>query len=131
MKWFYVFWFFFCSGWGYLMSRSPYSITPNPILMILVGILLCGLLVFFSLIACRTSPEKARLKIELKPYDLPLGIFQITFVTAILTSFWGVVFGCLLPACDLRLPLKNLIGFLVGWFVVVLTCRVYRSIFQR
>ena len=120
MKRFYVFWFFFSAGWGYLVSQPFPGVEPKALLQVAGG-LLAGALTMFMLLcveAWRTRPHKLpRPSIDLKPWQMPTGVMLFVLVTFLFAGFWGIVFGLSLSGSDFREPafiMLTSIGGLVG-----------------
>jgi hypothetical protein len=119
MKRFYVFWFFFSAGWGYLLSQ-PFPGAQHQVAEILLAFPL-GALTAAMLLAIevwRARPGKLPApRIELKPWHMPTGGMQFVFITFAFSSLWGLLFGILIAAGDVRQPLFFLmmsVGGLLG-----------------
>ena len=119
MKRFYVFWFFFSAGWGFLLSRSLGD-TPREVAEILLAFPLGALTsaMLLAIEAWRARPGKLPApRIELKPWHMPTGVMQFVLVTFAFASLWGLLFGMLLAGSDVRQPLFFLlmsVGGLAG-----------------
>lgn len=98
MKRFYVFWFFFSAGWGYLMSE-PFLDTPNPRTLVMVlASFPAGAITFLLLLSVelwRLGPTKklSPPSLALKPWHLPFGLATFVVLTVLFSSVWGVVFA--------------------------------------
>jgi hypothetical protein len=120
MKRFYVFWFFFSAGWGYLMSQPSATAEPKAATHILAALPLGALTaaLLLAIEAWRARPGKLPApSIELRPWHMPTGVMQFVFVTFMFSGFWGVIFGAILTSSDFREPLFFLmmsVGGLVG-----------------
>jgi hypothetical protein len=108
MKRFYVFWFFFSAGWGYLMSQPFPGFEPKTIAHIAAALPIGALMAFLLLgiEAWRARPGKLQApRLDLKPWEMPTGLTQFVFATFMFSGFWGVVFGAVLASSDFREPL--------------------------
>ena len=120
MKRFYVFWFFFSAGWGYLMSQPFAGAEPRTATHILAALLLGALTaaLLLAIEAWRARPGKLPApRIDLKPWHMPTGGMQFVLVTFMFSGFWGLIFGLTLEAADFKEPLFYLamsIGGLLG-----------------
>jgi hypothetical protein len=130
MRFFYPFWFFFCGGWGYLLSRFPHEegmSWGSVFATFPVAIASLAILTFFGLRKNSVPVQSARLSIDLKPWQQPLGILQFVTATFLFSSVWGIglsVFSqganVLYPSQFLALAAGGLLGALAG-------CHAYRS----
>lgn len=112
MRRFYVFWFFFSAGWGYLMSQRFPGVEPKTTAQIAGGLPAGALTIFLllSLEAWRTRPQKLLPpSVDLKPWQMPMGVTLFVLLTFLFSSFWGVLFGLLLSGSDFREPLFMLL----------------------
>jgi hypothetical protein len=130
MRRFYLLWAPFCSIWGYLFATFPTStverMTGKVAGLFLVCTLTFGLLIFGALLLSSAPPASARLHIDLKPWDEPLGVFQFVFVTFMLVGLWSLALSFALPSArnDLGQFILALSG---GGFVgALLASAVYR-----
>jgi hypothetical protein len=103
MRRFYLLWFPFCSIWGYLFATFPTSIVEkstggSTVGLFLVCALAFGLLIFAVLLFSSATPQSARLHVDLKPWDEPLGVFQFVFVTLIFVGLWSILLSFVLPS---------------------------------
>jgi hypothetical protein len=117
MKRFYVGWFFFSAGWGYLMAQPFADVPPRPAadipLAFLSGAITAALLLGIE--AWRARPGKLPApRIELKPWHMPTGLMQFVFVTFTFSGLWGVLLGTLLTTGDVKEPLFVLMMSLGG-----------------
>lgn len=130
MRAFYVFWFFFCAGWGYLMSTFPHhdgDSLLNAFLTLVLAIFFGGVGTFLVLRSKAISAAHASLNIDLKPWQQPLGMIQFGSITFIFSAIWGIGFFMLPQASNILFPLRMLFlaaGFLFGAWAA---CRVYRG----
>ena len=132
MKRFYVFWFFFSAGWGYLMAQSFSGVAPRAATEILLAFPLGALsaALLLAIEAWRARPGKLPApRIELKPWHMPTGVMQFVFVTFAFSSVWGLVLGALLTAGDIRQSLFFLMMSLGGLAGVLAVYRVLPSRF--
>lgn len=129
MRIFYVFWFLFCGGWGWLMAMFP--VQPgdsiySSLLAFPLAVVFLGGLVSFELYRRKFRPENACLNINLKPWEQPLGVLQFVLLTFLFSSTWGLGFSVSQSATPF-VPLQALgmsVGGLTGAWAA---CRVYRS----
>jgi hypothetical protein len=108
MKRFYVFWFFFSAGWGYLMSQPFSGVETKTAAHILLALPLGALTaaMLLAVEAWRMRPGKLPApNIELRPWHMPTGVMQFVFVTFMFSGAWGVFFGAILASSDFREPL--------------------------
>ena len=99
----------------------------NVIVTFPVAIFFLGLLAFFALRTTSVPAERARLSIDLKPWQRPLGILQFVTVTFIFSAIWGIGFSASSQNANVYYPLRVLAlatGGLLGTWVA---CRVYRA----
>ena len=98
MKRFYVLWFFFCAGWGYLMAEPlPEGFAPRSISMALATAPVAAV-TFFALLAFelwRHGPNHKlpRPSISLKPWQMPLGPAIFVPITFLFSGMWAVMFA--------------------------------------
>lgn len=93
MRWFYAFWFFFCSGWGYLLATFAESDGPSlgqlfasfPVAL-LTFVVLFGV----SLYRLPLGRRVQRPSLDLKPWNQPTGFLLFLALTFVFSSFWGV-----------------------------------------
>lgn len=123
MKRFYRFWFFFCVGWGYLMSQplaGPETIDALHTTHVLAALPLSALNValLLALEVWRARPAKLPApNIELRPWNMPTGVMQFVLITFVFSGAWGLLFGIALGSNDFRVSLFFLmmgIGGLAG-----------------
>lgn len=123
MKRFYRFWFFFCVGWGYLMSQplsGPETIDALHMTHVLAALPLSALNValLLALEVLRARPAKLPTpNIELRPWNMPTGVMQFVLITFVFSGAWGLLFGIALGSNDFRVSLLFLmmsIGGLAG-----------------
>ncbi len=123
MKRFYKFWFFFCVGWGYLMSQPLADAETKAALHmthVLAALPLSALNValLLAIEVWRARPAKLPApNIELRPWNMPTGVMQFVLITFFFSGAWGLLFGIALGSNDFRVPLFFLmmsIGGLAG-----------------
>jgi hypothetical protein len=130
MRAFYVFWFFFCAGWGYLLLTFPHhegDSLLNVLLTLVLAVLFGGIGTFFVLRSKSVSAANVGLNIDRKPWQLPLGMIQFVTITFVFSAIWGVGLSMLLPGTNVLYPLRILslaVGGLLGAWAA---CRVYGS----
>ena len=130
MRIFYVFWFFFCAGWGFLLSSFPPDERDSVARVLLafpVFLVIFGLLAFVALRSASLPASSARLSLGLRPWQKPLGVFAFVQITALFTSLWGIGFSLLFHHRSALQSLEVLalsLGVLAG---ASFACRVYRS----
>ena len=132
MRRFYVFWFFFSAGWGYLMSQPFPGFEPKMATHI-AGALPIGALTAFLLLgleAWRARPGKLQApRLDLKPWQVPMGLMQFVFATFMFSGFWGVVFGTVFESSDFREPLFFFLMSVGGLGGIIGVHRVFQSRF--
>lgn len=98
MKRFYLFWFFFAAGWGYLMSE-PFPNAPQArTLAMSFASLPVGAITFFLLFSIelwRLGPNAKlpRPSLSLKPWNVRMGLPIFVLMTFLFSSVWGTVFA--------------------------------------
>ncbi|EYC52782.1 hypothetical protein AZ34_03890 [Hylemonella gracilis str. Niagara R] len=121
MRIFYMFWFFFCSGWGYLVATFPaeaapplsQSLVPFPVAM--------AMAMAFTWWESRgiKSRKLPAPSLRLKPWDLPIGLMVFIGLTFTFTGIWGVAlaigFGLSSPTQALYFLALGL-GFAIGCY---------------
>jgi hypothetical protein len=129
MRRFYLLWFPFCSIWGYLLATFPVNIVEkttggSAVGLFLVCALTFGLLIFAVLLFSSATPQSARLHVDLKPWDEPLGVFQFVFVTFVFMGLWSTPLALLLPSARadlgqfiLAMSTGGLVGGLLASFL--------------
>jgi hypothetical protein len=131
MRIFYTVWFFFCAGWGHLLSKFPHQEGDTFALAFLafpIAIFTMGLMAFFGLRSKSVPAEGARLSVDLKPWHQPLGILQFVCITFVFSAMWGIGLsmwsqgGNVIYAGQVLAMASG--GLLGTWGA----CRVYRSI---
>ena len=134
MRRFYPFWFPFCALWGYLIAKFPPDVAelsftlPGAFRVFFVCCVVFGALLVAVLLLTSATPDSARLHVDLKPWDEPLGVFQFVFVTLIFAGFWGIVLAYVVPSGRSTIGLFMLSmsgGGLVG---TLLASHVYRRL---
>ena len=123
MKRFYVFWFFFSAGWGYLMAEAfPAAIAPRSLAMALaslpVGALTFFLLLSFELWRLGSSRKAPRPSLALKPWNMPFGGAIFVLMTFLFASSWGVLFAVIRDNGHISEPLHYL-SLSVGGLIAV------------
>jgi hypothetical protein len=133
MRIFYLFWFFFCGVWGYLL---PLAATENEksILETLMSFPLAligfGLMAFFAMKSAKINSSEAHIRLDIKPWKRPLGTFVFVPISFVFISVWGIGFSVFLHKKGLLGTIGVLAlasGVLFGtWFA----CRVYRNKYE-
>ena len=126
MNKFYIFWFFFCAGWGYLASQPlgdiAFSISQAP------ATFLSGAISFFILFAFEIiragKTKRHRPSLALKPWEsYPVGLVTFILITFFFSSIWGFIFALVVngvittPIIMLSMVLGISFG---GWCVLFL-----------
>lgn len=93
MHLFYIFWFFFCAGWGYGLATFPAYAAPSPAVMLLT--FPSAVLGFFVLFAyeLRRLPDgklAAPPSLSLKPWNRPTGLEMFVSLTFTFSALWGI-----------------------------------------
>ena len=97
----------------------------NALVTFAAAILFGGIGTFFVLRSKSTSAANARLNIDLKPWQQPLGIIQFVTITFIFSAIWGIGLAMLPQGTNVLYPLRMLclaVGGLLGAWAA---CRVY------
>ena len=130
MKRFYIFWFFFCAGWGYLFAQMPSAIA-SPVAQV-PATFAVGAISVFVLIAIeiwRAGPSRSlsQPSLSLKPWNQPVGLMLFVLLTFLFSSIWGLGISVFSPSGTLLAPLYTfslasggLVGLLGGHRVFVL-----------
>lgn len=131
MKRFYVFWFFFCAGWGYLMAGFSPPENYNPIIMV-VGSFVVGALMFFLFTAIEfwRVPNGRKIigpSLKLKPWSLPFGIPVFVLITFLFSSIWGLPFAILISSMSVSHPAQFLSLSTGGLLGIYLSTHVFSS----
>lgn len=115
MNRFYVFWFFFCAGWGYLMAQPiPNATVPQSLGLALASFPISAV-TFFLILAIdvwRSRPRKlTRPSFALKPWNMPAGGALFVLVTFAFAGVWGILVAAIL---DQAIVVQALQFFLLG-----------------
>jgi hypothetical protein len=99
MRIFYIFWFFFCASWGYLLpfatANNEKSIVDS-VSVFPLALTVFGSMAFWTMISAKIQHEDARISLDIKPWERPLGIFVFVPVSFIFVSIWGMGFSIFL-----------------------------------
>jgi hypothetical protein len=134
VKRFYVFWFFFSAGWGYLMAEPwPAGFAPRSITMALVSLPVAALSLFlllsFELWRLGPNNKASRPSLSLKPWNMPFGGAVFVLMTFFFAGSWGVLFAMIRDNGQVSEPLHFFLlsaGGLIGVWGVY---RVFSSRF--
>jgi hypothetical protein len=130
MRIFYLFWFFFCGVWGYLLplaaAENEKSIL-DALVSFPVALIIFGLMAFFAMKSAKIGASDAHISLDIKPWKRPLGTFVFVPISIIFISAWGVCFSVFRHKKGLVGTIEVLAfasGLLLGTW---LACRVYRN----
>lgn len=130
MRGFYIFWFFFCAGWGYLMATFPTHDAESLMHVLItfpVATFFGAIVTYVGLRGKPPSAANSRLSIDLKPWQQPLGFIQFVTITLVFSAIWGIGLSMLPRGRNVVYPLFMLslaTGSLLGAWAA---CRVYRG----
>ena len=130
MRTFYMFWFFFCSGWGYLCASFPSENSP-PLLQVAatlpVALATSLALIWMELRWRRDIKPAAGPSLKLKPWNRPIGMALFLGLTFAFAGLWGVGLAW---ALDLSSPATALQMMFAGLGVVI-GCYAAPRLFPR
>jgi hypothetical protein len=109
MRYFYSFWFFFCSGWGYLLTTFTEEHAPSwPIAFLTLPIALVSSIFILWLDLSKHSADQLASppSMSLKPWNRPIGMLMFIGLTFTFSSFWGFAITALLNQGSNRLILQ-------------------------
>ena len=86
-----------------------------------------GIGTFFGLRSKSASAAHARLNIDLKPWQQPLGMIQFGTITFIFSAIWGIGLFMLSQGSNVLFPLRMLSLAAGGLLGASAACRVYRG----
>jgi hypothetical protein len=131
MRTFYVFWFFFCSGWGYLLAQFQESESPTwgqVVVLFPAAFLFSFLLVWLELRRLQGGERAQRPSLALKPWDRPTGMALFGGLTFMFASLWGVGFSVVGGMSGVRVALHFMA---MGVGLVTATLASYRLYPER
>ncbi|CAN5162337.1 hypothetical protein BH11PSE11_BH11PSE11_17790 [soil metagenome] len=88
-----------------------------------------GLLTFLALRFPAKPVEFAHFRIERKPWDGPLGLFQFVFLTFLFVGVWGVGFSLYFALNRIDFALEILAMSTGGLFGALVAAKLYRERF--
>lgn len=107
MRVFYVFWFAFCSLWGYLVAGSSGGASYLTLLAALPLAVLCFTVMFALELRRRPDGQQASIpSLRLPPWDLPTGMAVFGAMTFSFVAFWGLALSLALGYGGTRLALQ-------------------------
>jgi hypothetical protein len=129
MRTFYTFWFVVCSGWGAALASLPplYESAAGTALSFPMAIASVGLLSYLGLRRRGLPPEEARLNLDLRPWQQPIGVMQFILLTFLFSSLWGIGFVPILRSGSVLVPLRAFALALGGILGLWGACYAYRS----
>lgn len=93
MRSFYVFWFFFCAGWGYLSATFPSDHSPpwpQVAVALPAALTLSIVILWLELRRLPTGQLATRPSLNLKPWNRPMGLSIFIGLTLAFSGFWGL-----------------------------------------
>src|SRR5438093_1281283 len=110
MRRFYIFWFFFSAGWGYLLAQPfPGGFEPRSIALAVaslpVGALTFFLVLSFELWRLGADKKVHKPSLALKPWNMPIGSALFALVTFLFAGTWGVAIALILGNGHVAEPL--------------------------
>jgi hypothetical protein len=112
MRAFYIFWFFFCCGWGYLLAGFAEASSPTwQQVAASVPVCIAAIAVLF-LIELHRMPSGQRSSapsLSLKPWQRPTGSLLFGSLTFLFSGLWGTVLAPLLGAPGFRVAVQFLV----------------------
>ncbi len=125
MRIFYALWFFFCSGWGYLLAGFAESDAPQwgqLALSFPLALLTCIVLFWLELRRLPHGQFAERPSLDLKPWNRPTGLLLFIGLTFVFTSVWGVGIAAFAQMPGLRAAL-HFLSLGAGTVAAVFVCR--------
>src|SRR5690349_21687257 len=111
MRVFYVFWFFFCAGWGYLLASFAESDAPpwaNLVATFPISLLFGVLMIWLELRSLPLGRLADPPSLKLKPWNRPTGIVLFIGLTFVFASVWGVAIALAANMSGIRVALNAL-----------------------
>jgi hypothetical protein len=135
MKRFYVIWFFFCAGWGYIMSAFR-GFADDDSVYGWLAMATAGAITSFLLLSIELWRLPAGVKVlppsfSLKPWSMPFGLPTFIFVAFLFSSVWGLAFALALMEHTAEQPVQILMLSLGGLVGLGGACYVFPSKIQR
>jgi hypothetical protein len=93
MRSFYVFWFFFCAGWGYLSAAFPTEhspLWPQAAAALPAALIMSIVILWLELRRLPTGRLATRPSLNLKPWNRPMGLAIFIGLTFAFSGFWGL-----------------------------------------
>lgn len=125
MRFFYVVWFFFCAGWGYLIADFPESDAPpwgQVVGSFPLALLTFGGLYWLELRRLLPGQLAQPPSLKLKPWNRPTGLMLFIGLTFVFASLWGVVIAAIGDLPGLRIAV-NFLMLGAGAVVAIFACR--------
>lgn len=94
MRAFYIFWFFFCAGWGYLSATFPAEHSPSlfqAVIAFPVALAMSTALLWYELRSTPTGALASPPSLTLKPWNRPIGLALFIGLTFSFAGIWGSV----------------------------------------
>lgn len=111
MRKFYVFWFFFCAGWGFGMSGFPESDAlpwGQLAASFPIGVLSFVVMLWFELRQLPPGRFADQPSLSLKPWNRPTGMLLFGGLSFVFASLWGVAIAVVADLPGLRVALQFL-----------------------
>lgn len=125
MRLFYTFWFFFCSGWGYLLAGFADSDAP-PLGQLVASfplvLLTCVVLFWLELRRLPPGQFAERPSLKLKPWNRPTGLLLFVGLTFVFASLWGVGIAVVAHMPGLLIAL-HFLSLGAGTLAAIFVCR--------
>lgn len=120
MRIFYIFWFFFCSGWGYLFATFPNENAP-PFLQVAAtfpaALATTLVLIWLELRRLPNAEGASAPSFRLKPWNRPMGMFLFVGTTFAFAGLWGTGLAWAFDLSSLATALQVMftgLGLVVG-----------------
>ncbi len=125
MRTFYAFWFFFCSGWGYILASFAESDAPtwgNLVASFPVALLFSVVMIWLELRTLPAGRLADQPSLKLKPWNRPTGLILFVGLTFVFASLWGVAIALAANMSGLRASL-NALSLGAGAVGALIVCR--------
>jgi len=133
MRKFYIFWFFFCAGWGYLFAGFAESDSPpwNQIAASFpLGILSFVVLFWFELRRLPPGQVADQPSFNLKPWNRPTGMAFFIGITFVFAALWGIPIAILAHLPGLRTAVNALVLGIAPITAIFVCSHVFPSKFS-
>jgi len=131
MRVFYVFWFAFCSLWGYLVAGSSGGASDSTLLAALPLAVLGFTAMFAVELRRRPDGQPASIpSLRLPPWNLPTGMTVFGAMSLSFIAFWGLVLSLALGYDGTRLALQIGCFAVASWLSMFICVRLMPHRFE-